>query len=234
MVSTTRALSGDLLVFPPPPKTTTTRMDHLCRPGVKALRLRLEAPVSAPPRSFAAIVVVFGVCLCAGAQADSQAPSGTENTVSALLTEVRALRIALETVGSASASGQLTLGRLQLQERRLNAAIARLERTRERLAEAQEEYSSAAGRGRDAGGGSQRRPRRRCHDACRSVSPSREQIDGMLKGQRTLITATTAEIQRLTVEEGTLAGDVALEQSRWSELNRHLEEIERSLAQKIR
>ena len=56
----------------------------------------------------------------------------------------------------------------------------------------------------------------------------------MLKGQRTLITATTAEIQRLTVEEGTLAGDVALEQSRWSELNRHLEEIERSLAQKIR
>jgi hypothetical protein len=41
---------------------------------------------------------------------------------------------------------------------------------------------------------------------------------------------STAEIQRLTVEEATLMNEVAVEQTRWSDLNRRLEEIALMLA----
>jgi hypothetical protein len=39
----------------------------------------------------------------------------------------------------------------------------------------------------------------------------------------------TSEIQRLTAEEAMLANEVANEQSRWTDINQRLEELERSL-----
>ena len=50
--------------------------------------------------------------------------------MSALLTEVRGLRQALEEMGTAGPRVQLALGRLQLQEQRVNTAIRRLESIR--------------------------------------------------------------------------------------------------------
>ena len=52
---------------------------------------------------------------------------------------------------------------------------------------------------------------------------------GMMKGQ---VTTMSTEVQRLQVEESTLAADIASEQARWNEFNQKLEELERALARR--
>jgi len=166
----------------------------------------------------AAIIVA---CFCAGTRVDTLAQSPDVTT--ALLNEVRALRTTLALVVGAGASGQLTLGRLQLQEQRVNGLIGRLEITRERLAESQRaaleqrdncKSLETALRTPAAGG---------WHG---DVAPSPETLEQMMTRCRTEMASTAAEIQRLTADEATLAADLSTEQSRWFELNRQLEEIE--------
>ena len=82
----------------------------------------------------ASIVIAL---VCAGARVDTQTQS--QDVTAALLTEVRALRTTIALAVGAGASGQLALGRLQLQEQRVNALMTRLDRTREELAESQRE-----------------------------------------------------------------------------------------------
>jgi hypothetical protein len=183
------------------------------------------------PRIVLACATVLGISLCAGARVETQTSSGTQDVGFALLNEVRALRTTIEMVASAGTSGQLVLGRLQLQEQRLNAVIARLEATRERLANAQREAA-------------QEQDRAETLEAVLKESPAvftanhrehmsnREDIEEMLKWHRKQIAGSAAEIQRLTAEEATLSSEVAMEQSRWSDLNRRLEEIEASLPRK--
>src|SRR5687767_14532699 len=76
-------------------------------------------------------IFVTGV---AAARSQSQEPQGV---LSALLVEVRGLRAAMEQMASAGPRVQLALGRLQLQEQRLNTLVRRLEGVRDQLAQAQ-------------------------------------------------------------------------------------------------
>jgi hypothetical protein len=164
------------------------------------------------------MATIIVACFCAGTRVDTQTQS--PDVATALLTEVRALRTTLALVVGAGASGQLTLGRLQLQEQRVNGLIGRLEMTRERLAESHRAALEE-------------------RDNCKSLEtalatggwhsdgqPSRETLEPMVTRCRTEMASTAAEIQRLTAEEAILAADLSTEQVRWSDLNRQLEEVE--------
>jgi uncharacterized protein involved in exopolysaccharide biosynthesis len=43
------------------------------------------------------------------------------------------------------------------------------------------------------------------------------------------VTTANADVQRLTAQENALAGEVSAEEARWADLNRQLEDLERSL-----
>jgi hypothetical protein len=89
------------------------------------------------PRILVPVATVAIVVFLTAAKVETQ--SGFQDVAAALLTEVRALRTTIAVVAAAGARGQLTLGRLQLQEQRVNALGARLETTREQLAMLQRE-----------------------------------------------------------------------------------------------
>jgi chromosome segregation ATPase len=179
----------------------------------------LEDPMAS--RSVFVIASIVIACLCGSASVKTQTQS--QDVTTALLTEVRALRTTIALVARAGASGQLALGRLQLQEQRVNVLIGRLDKTREDLAVSQREVLEQ-------------------RENCKSVEsalttstvgafhaeyqPSREAVEQMVTRCRTEVAAVTAETQRLAAEETVLAGDLSTEQARWSELNQRLEEIE--------
>lgn len=160
-------------------------------------------------------------CFFADARVDTQ--TQLPDVTTALLTEVRALRTTIAVVVGAGATGQLVLGRLQLQEQRVNGLIGRLEMTRERLAESQREALQQRDNCKALETGSTSPLSGAWHG---DYQPSREALEQMVTRCRTEVASTAAEIQRLTAEEATLATDLSTEQSRWSDLNRHLEEIE--------
>src|SRR6478672_2344919 len=72
--------------------------------------------------------------------ATRQASASQEDVLPALLVEVRGLRAAMEQMASAGPRVQLALGRVQLQEQRVNNLLRRLEESRTHLAEAQRNY----------------------------------------------------------------------------------------------
>jgi hypothetical protein len=164
-------------------------------------------------------VVVIAIVVSVTA-AGIAAQSNREDVLPALLTEVRGLRAAMEQMASAGPRVQLALGRLQLQEQRLNTMIRRVEAVRDSLASAQailtEKQNQIA----------------RFENALKSSSLSAEQrdeIENMLKGLRLDLARPLAEVQRLTAEESSLANDIATEQARWADFNQRLEALERAL-----
>jgi hypothetical protein len=179
----------------------------------------LEDPMAS--RSVFVIASIVVACLSGSVSVKTQTQS--QDVTTALLTEVRALRTTIALVARAGASGQLALGRLQLQEQLVNLLIGRLDKTREDLAVSQREVLEQ-------------------RENCKSVEsalttsavgalhtesqPSREAVEQMVTRCRTEAAAVTAESQRLAAEETGLAGDLSTEQARWSELNQRLEEIE--------
>ena len=179
-------------------------------------------------RRTAGALAVFGVLLAGWTVLRAQTPAprgpGSADIMPALLEEVRGLRASLEQMSSAGARVQLALGRLQLQEGRLNASLKRQDEVRQRLAEAlkhqaevqqqvaglDREFKEQARRGRGEG-------------------PTPEQIEDMRAHHRQQLAIFNADVQRLTAEEATIATDIANEQARWIEFNQRLEDLERAL-----
>jgi capsule polysaccharide export protein KpsE/RkpR len=87
-------------------------------------------------------VVVMGLAvgtraLAHGTPVQLAASTASADVLPALLTEVRGLRAAMEQVASAGPRVQLALGRVQLQEQRINNLIRRLDEVRASSVEAQ-------------------------------------------------------------------------------------------------
>jgi predicted nucleic acid-binding Zn-ribbon protein len=158
----------------------------------------------------------------------SVAAQGTTSpdVLGALLIEVRGLRQAMEQMASAGPRVQLALGRLQLQEQRLNTMIRRAETVRESVARAEREtaelQSQIAGEEAFLKSGD---PRTNDPEFMRSVN---QQIRD---GKRRLALQAT-ELQRLQGEESALQQQIAGEQARWADINRMLEELERTLGKR--
>jgi chromosome segregation ATPase len=175
-------------------------------------------------RTVAALVVAVFCGAFVAARAQTQSPAASHDIMPALLAEVRGLREAMEQMASGGARVQLALGRVQLQEQRLNTAIRRLEETRTRLAQLQR--TSADQQDQLAMMETAIKENRE------HVPAERHQVEQMLRHHRRQIARAAAEVQQLTLDEAALANDVANEQARWNEYNVRLEELERTLGRR--
>ena len=95
-------------------------------------------PTTSRTLVFAFVVVAFA---SGGSLAGrTQQPAPAPEVLTALLTEVRGLREAMEQLASAGPRLQLTLGRLQLQEQRITTLVRRLDDVRAGLAQSRKEF----------------------------------------------------------------------------------------------
>jgi len=152
----------------------------------------------------------------------AQAAQGPD-VLPALLVEVRGLRAAMEAMASSGPRVQLALGRLQLQEQRVNNLLRRLETARASLSDAQREDEGA------------RQRISALEEAVKSVVlPEREraQVEQEISIMKGMSARTATEVQRLQLEESGIEQELASEQGRWSDINRQMEELERALTRK--
>ena len=173
-------------------------------------------------RATAPYVIVIALLVTGFAAARSHAQE-SQSILPALLTEVRGLRAAMEQMASAGPRVQLALGRLQLQEQRINTLVRRLETVRDNLASAQQQVAQHQG---------QMAQFETAIKANATPREEREQVEHMLIMFKTQMASATAEVQRLTAEETTVASEIATEQARWTEFNQRLEELERTLGRR--
>ena len=145
----------------------------------------------------------------------------TDDVLPALLTEVRGLRAAMEQMASNGSQAQLLVGRLQLQEGRVNGMIRRLDTVRDTLATARREYDQIQGAlkmlGQDRGG---------------PPGAPQEDKESLLSGLTAQVAAAKANVDRLTAEELQLTADITTEQQRWIAINQRLDDLERTLAKR--
>jgi chromosome segregation ATPase len=175
-----------------------------------------------PFRTFRPLfALALGVAAALGGSliGQAQAPgSGQTDVLAALLAEVRGLRAAMEQMAAAGPRVQLALGRLQLQEQRINTLVRRLETVRTNLSAAQREHDAAASRLRDM------------EKEREAVDPNvRKEAEMVLPHLQRALAPAAADVQRLLAEESALNVDISGEQARWSDINHRLEELERSL-----
>jgi chromosome segregation ATPase len=143
------------------------------------------------------------------------------DVLSALLTEVRGLRQAMEQMAASGPRVQLALGRLQLQEQRVNTMIRRLETVRDAVAKAEKDRATTQ---LQLSG---------MENMFKSDTPpsaeDRNPMTAMIETLKKTVAAADAEVQQLQAEEAQLQQQIAAEQGRWSEINKALEDLERAL-----
>ncbi len=174
-------------------------------------------------------VLTVAVVLLAGwtvARGQAQTPPGAARTdiLPALLEEVRGLRSAMEQMSSAGPRVQLALGRLQLQEQRINTSIRRADDARARLTQLHREQAEEQGRLR---GFESLLKERGTHPNVDGPPP--EELAAMIKHHKQRLAEHDTAVQRSAAEEALFAAEVATEQARWTEINQRLEELERLL-----
>jgi predicted nucleic acid-binding Zn-ribbon protein len=163
------------------------------------------------------VVTVFGASIVAQSTS-AQNP----DVLSALLVEVRGLRAAMEQMASAGPRVQLALGRLQLQEQRLNTMIRRMESVRDSTADAARGVNQV-----------QSELSRMQADIKAAEAIGDERVSRGLGYEMNLIKSklqlAQQDLERWQAEEATLQQQIAGEQGRWSEINRALEDLERAM-----
>jgi chromosome segregation ATPase len=169
------------------------------------------------PFFFSAVLVVCAIAAFAmRGSAQAQQPSGTD-VLPALLQEVHGLRAAMEQMATSNAHAQLLVGRLQLQESRMNGMIRRLDTVRDDLAKAEREYAQISGALKMLEG-----------DSSPSDVPDKDR-NTAVAGLKQQAQYAKAEVDRLRAEEAQLTSDLTAEQARWVDINQRLDELERSL-----
>jgi predicted nucleic acid-binding Zn-ribbon protein len=169
----------------------------------------------------------FGAVTALGVAAAAQAPRTTEGDVlGALLVEVRGLRQAMENMAAAGPRVQLALGRLQLQEQRVNTMVRRLESVRDGVSGAQRPVDEL------------QHKITQLENSLKDVD-SRPDREALIRGTTFEINelkvrhrTASAELQRLQEEQAFLEQQISAEQTRWTDINRSLEELERALGKK--
>jgi chromosome segregation ATPase len=172
---------------------------------------------------FVMVVACLAVSTSASQSTARQSGTPQEDVLPALLVEVRGLRAAMEQMASAGPRVQLALGRVQLQEQRVNNLMRRAEEARSHLGEAQRAYEQAQQRLRGI------------QDAIRDPNPQGPGVAELQGAQRETereVGRLAAEIQRLTADSATIDADLATEQGRWIDLNQRMEALEQSLVRR--
>jgi chromosome segregation ATPase len=173
-------------------------------------------------RAWMILSTVTGLILL-GTTTGGQTPQQpNQDTLGALLVEVRGLRNAIEQMASAGPRIQLAMGRLQIQEQRINTLVRRADGVRDALAAANKRATEIQDRVKNM----QRSLETDLDPAFRS-----EREAGLPIAKQDLARAL-AEVQRLQMEESDAASQVANEQTRWAEINQRLEELDRALTRR--
>jgi chromosome segregation ATPase len=170
------------------------------------------------PFGIAAVLLAAAAATAALRAQGAQAP----DVLTELLAEVRGLRAAMEQMASAGPRVELALGRLQLQEQRVNNLARRLDTARANVLNAQREMAAHEDQIRNF------------ESALRGVTEAQERqdIEHQMEQLKRMTAAAQAEIQRLTTEEAQINNELATEQGRWAELNSRVEELERALGRR--
>ena len=165
-----------------------------------------------------ALAVGAGVALCA------QAPATTPNdAVLALTAEVRALRNELSQLVNASVRSQLIVTRIQLQEQRLMHLDRQRADVAAKLGDTEKSQAVLAAQVKQFESPGAQVPAEQRRDM--------EGMVGMLRGQLQAGQATQAALR---AEHDSLLNALSTEQSRWSDFNNRLDELERSLQARAR
>lgn len=172
-------------------------------------------------RLVAAVVIVVGAGALARVSGQTPQPARGDDVLPALLVEVKGLRAAMEQMAGAGPRVQLFVGRLQLQETRMNGMIRRLDTVRDSLANARREVEHFKG--------AMKMLESEPHQP---GGPPEQEAPAMLAGMKAELAAGEATVSRLAAEEQQLANDLTLEQARWIDINQRLDELERALAAK--
>ena len=165
-------------------------------------------------------VLVAGTAVLA-AQNQAQNPPPPDGTMRELVTEVRALRLAVERTSGLSARSQALLGRVQLQENRLAELGRRLDEARERVRMAAVEETRHANQLAEL----TRRLQGSSGDA-----DDRANMDAMLREMRANVKLAQDQAAQLRADEQAVLTALTQEQTRWSDYNARLEAIEQDFA----
>jgi peptidoglycan hydrolase CwlO-like protein len=129
----------------------------------------------------------------------------------------------MEQMASAGPRVQLALGRVQLQEQRVNNLLRRVEEGRSHLTESQRAYEQTQQELRGIEGAI-REPR--------PDAPPLAELQDVQRNRQRDLARLAADIQRLTAESEAMDADLATEQGRWIELNQRMESLEQSLVRR--
>lgn len=168
-----------------------------------------------------AVAISIGVLVAVSRLAGQAATASGSDVLTELLAEVRGLRAAIEQMASSGPRVQLALGRLQLQEQRVNTLIRRLDEIRTSLLTAQTQNEASQQQLKMFEGALQS-----------SDAEERQGAEQMLAPLTAAAARAVQDIQRLQMEEASTSQMLAAEQARWSDINRTVEELERSLTKR--
>lgn len=170
----------------------------------------------------AARVLVVGGVLGFGSPALGQPVAVTPqpDVMQQLLSEVRQLRASVERAAGESAALQLVAVRAAMQEERLYRVTRDVEALRVELGVARSE---------------RRKFEAVVKDTERAISDEtdvnrRQSLEGELPTMRRTLQEARDREQLLVQQEGTMSGNLAVEEGRWQEVNARLDELERRLA----
>jgi chromosome segregation ATPase len=155
------------------------------------------------------------------AQAPTQGQTQQESrTTEQLLQEVRALRAAIERMTVSGTRAQLLLGRLQMQEQRMVSLGRQLQESRTKLASVQRERQSHAAR-----------IELLSERVGRALTAEEQlQTEMGIKAAKQELKQLDQQLEVLQADDASIAQALAMEQSRWVDLNGRLEELEGLLA----
>jgi peptidoglycan hydrolase CwlO-like protein len=159
------------------------------------------------------------LAIASGATPAFAQTAANQDVLAALLSEVRALRVAMEQMASAGPRIQIAFGRLQLQEQRVQTLIRRHTDVQERVQSAQRQADDIT------------QQIEIVQESLQQITEPghRAQVENELKVLTQQQKQAGLEVQRLRGEEIDLAQQVATEQNRWMEIDHTLEDLERSL-----
>jgi chromosome segregation ATPase len=158
------------------------------------------------------------ICVGLAMPMDLAAQAPPADPIRELLAEVHALRLAMEKASTVGARIQLLVARIQLQEQRITELSKRLVAIRDQLAGV--ETGIAANASEVA---------RLERQATSTNADVRANAEGQLERIKGPLAALEKRRQDLANEEAQLMQQVSADQSRWSDVNNQLDDLERSL-----
>jgi hypothetical protein len=166
---------------------------------------------------FALALVLVAACVFP-ILAQSTAPGA--DTLSRLLVEVHALRVAMERSAAAGPQVQLLSSRLSVQNERVTRAMHDADTVRAELEKLQREVANLTQAATELG-----------ESLARDMEPAaRAEMRQRSQAIKQQLEVSIAAEGPLRVRDADFANALAVEQAQWAELNRRFDELERQLA----